>query len=97
MMTPEERLAVIEECARALDAASCGFIEVGNLGDETDRAEAYSLAHAYSMAADELRAMDPGEVARRDRNRVQIRTWLKAVRSGACPPLPVVEQRPKDN
>ena len=92
MMTNDDRNAVIEECARRLIFAAAGFIELandsGSRGDIEERDNAYSLAHAYTMAAREVRMMDERNAEAHQRNLNRISTWLRGKKKG---PLPEIE------
>lgn len=86
-MTDEERYTVIEECAQRLLEVADGFERLARASTTADRGAARTLSDAYVMAADEVRQLNPLNVAIKVRNRERVAAWI----AGSTASLPVLE------
>ncbi len=95
-MTPEERLGMIEECARHLESISADYIGCGNqfLDETEERGQFYEMAHIYSLAAEDIRRMNEEYRAVEARNLKLMRRWVNDMLAGKAPPLPDTEPYP---
>jgi hypothetical protein len=79
-MDINERNAVIEECARWLEASAKQFGDMAKEScDEEISESAFNLSDSYSMAANEIRRMNPEHVAKEGRNKEKVKKWMKTI------------------
>ena len=96
--TAHESAAMIEECARHLEAVAKDFIAIGNDAPEDQRDGPYGMADSYGMAANEVRRMDPQHRAKEARNLTKTKAWVKTIGTPAFDGFPNLEpSRKVDN
>lgn len=77
------RHAVIEECARRLDAESDKYVQRANTArTHADQNWSFDTAHIYHTAADQLRHLIPGFTEARQRDRERALTAMEALDAG---------------